>query len=120
MFLLDWCQQVYLCAKHLSVQYKFNGMVPFLPIQEFIEGLFGEDIFELLVRLRHYIFEAHGSGPSCGFCKLLGYHLSDLELFQVFANEAYEKSVALIQIVWIWACKAWWQSGLVGFCPAFG
>src|SRR5882724_10582301 len=94
LFLLDWHQRVYLRAKHLSVWYEFNGMVPFLTIWEFVEGLFGEDIFELLVRLGHYIFEARGAGPFCGFCKLLGYHLSGLDLCRVFINEAHEKSVA--------------------------
>src|SRR5882724_3845813 len=72
-------------------------MVPFLPILDFVEALFGEDVFELLVRLGHYIFEACGAGPFCSFCKLLGYRLSGLDLFQVFTNEAYEKSVTLIQ-----------------------
>ena len=47
--------RVDLGAKCLSVQDKFDGMVPFLLIQEFIEGLLGKDIFELLVRLRYYI-----------------------------------------------------------------
>ena len=37
-----------------------------------------KDVFKLLVRLGHYIFEACGAGPFCGFCKLLGYHLSGL------------------------------------------
>src|SRR5882724_1760277 len=95
-------------------------MVPFLLIWEFVEGLFGKDVFELLVRLGHYIFEARGAGPFCGFHKLLGYHLSGLDLFRVFANEAYKKSVTLIQIVRVWACKAWWWFSLVGFCSAFG
>src|SRR5882724_10862314 len=104
LFLLDWLQRVYLCAKHLSIWYEFNGMVPCLPIWEFVEGLFGEDVFELLVRLGHYIFKVHGAVPFCGFHKLLGYHLSGLDLFQMFANEVYEKSVASIQLVWVWAC----------------
>src|SRR5882724_11073580 len=119
LFLLDWRQRVLLCAKHLSIWYEFNGMVPFITIWEFVEGLFGEDVFELLVRFGHYIFKAHGAGPFCGFCELLGYHMSGLDLCRVFINEAYEKSVASIQIVWVWACEAWWRFGLIGFCPAF-
>src|SRR5882724_11687070 len=94
LFLLDWRQRVYLYAKHLSIQYEFNGMIPFLMIWEFIEGLFGKDIFELLVRLGHYIFEARGAGPFCGFRELLGYCLSGLDLCRVFINEAYENLVA--------------------------
>ena len=94
-------------------------MVPFLLIWEFVEGLFGKDVFELLVRFGHYIFEAHGAGPFCGFRELLGYCLSGLDLCQVFVNEVYEKSVASIQIIWVWVCKAWWRFGLIGFCPAF-
>ena len=94
-------------------------MVPFLPIQEFVGGLFGKDIFELVVRLGHYVFEACGAGPFCSFRKLLGYRLSGLDLFQVFANEAYKKSVTSIQIFRVWACKAWQQFDLVRFCLAF-
>src|SRR5882724_11135262 len=120
LFLLDWRQRVHLRAKHLSVQYEFNGMVPFLTIWEFVEGLFGKDVFELLVSLGHYIFEACGAGPFCGFRELLGYCLSGLDLCQVFINEVYKKSVTSIQIVQVWACKAWWRFGLVGFCLAFG
>jgi len=95
-------------------------MVPFLKIWEFVKGPFGEDVFELLVRFGHYIFEACGAGPFCGFRKLLGYRLSGLDICRVFVNEAYKKSVTSIQIIWVWACKAWWWFGLVGFCPAFG
>src|SRR5882724_9967665 len=92
-------------------------MVPFLLIQEFVEGLFGKDVSKLLVRLGHYIFKACGADPFCGFRKLLGYCLSGLDLFRVFANEAYEKLVTLIQIIQVWVCKAWWWFGLVAFWP---
>src|SRR5882672_3761510 len=104
-----------LSAKHLSIQDEFNGMVPFLSIWEFVEGLFGKDIFELLVRLRYYILEACNVGPFCGFCKPLGDCLSGLDLLRVLTNEEYEESVALVQIVQIGTCKAWWWLGLVGF-----
>ena len=67
LFLLDWCQRVHLHAKHFSILYEFNGMLPFLTIWEFVEGLFGEDVFELLVRLGHYIFKVYGAGPFCTF-----------------------------------------------------
>src|SRR5882724_11168546 len=105
LFLLDWCQRVHLRAKHLSIRYEFNGMVPFLTIWEFVKGLFGKDVFELLVRLGHYIFKAHGADPFCGFCELLGYRLSDLDLCQVFINEVYKKLVASIQIVRVWVLR---------------
>src|SRR5882724_2954924 len=120
LFLLDWRQRVHLHAKHLSVWYEFNGMVPFLAIWEFVEGLFGEHVFELLVRFGHYIFEARGVGPFCGFRELLGYHLSGLDLCRVFVNEACKKLITSIQIVWVWACESWWRFSLIGFCLAFG
>src|SRR5882724_8060274 len=119
LFLLDWRQRVHLHAKHLSIQYEFNGMVPFVTIWEFVKGLFGKDVFELLVRFGHYIFEACGVGPFCGFHELLGYRLSCLDLCRVFINEVYENSVASIQIVRVWACEAWWQFDLIGLCLAF-
>jgi len=50
--------RVDLSAEHLSVWDEFDGMVPFLMILEFIEGLFGEDVFEPLVRLRQYVLKA--------------------------------------------------------------
>src|SRR5882672_2386545 len=114
LLLLDWCQRVDLSAKCLSIWDKFNGMVPFLLIQEFVEGLFSKNVFELLVRLGHYILEACHAGPLCGFHQPLGDNLSGLDLFQVFANEAYKELVTLVQIVQIRTCKAWWWLGLVG------
>ena len=90
-------------------------MVPFLPIWEFIEGLFGEDIFELLVRLRHYILEACCVGSFFSFCEPLGHRLSGLNLFQMLANAVYEELVTLVQIVWVVMCKAWGWLSLARF-----
>jgi len=81
--------------------------VGLLTIWEFVEGLFGEDVFELFVRLGHYIFEAHGAGPFCGFHKLLGYRLSGLDLCRVFVQmKCNKKSVTSIQINRVWVCKS--------------
>src|SRR5882672_11353624 len=97
-----------LSAKHLSVQDEFDGMVPFPLIWEFVEGLFGKDIFELLVRLRHYIIKACCVSSFCSLCKPLGDCLSGLDIFQELTNEVYEELVTSVQIIQIWTCKAWW------------
>ena len=94
-------------------------MVPFFSIWEFVKGLLGKDIFELLVRLRYYILEVCHVGPFCGCCNPLGDCLSGLDLFRVLANEAYKESLALVQIIWIRTCKAWWWLGLTGSWLAF-
>ena len=58
LLLLDWGKGVDLGTECLRVQYEFYGVVPFLPIQEFIKGFFGEDILELLVGFGYYVLEA--------------------------------------------------------------
>src|SRR5882672_12316457 len=95
-------------------------MVPFLPIREFVKGLLGEDVFELLVRLRYYILEVCHARPFCSFCKSLGDHLSGPDLFRVLANAVYKESIAPVQIIQIGICKAWWWIGLTGSWLAFG
>jgi len=67
LMLFDWNQRVDLGAECLSIWDKFDGVVPFLPIWEFVEGLFSKDVFELLVRLGNYILEACCVGPFCCF-----------------------------------------------------
>src|SRR5467141_2550866 len=94
-------------------------MVPFLPIWEFVKGLLGKDVFELLVRLRYYILEACCAGPFCRFHEPLGDCLSGLDLFRVLANEAYKELVTSVQIVWIGTCKAWWWLSPTGSWLAF-
>src|SRR5882672_9301164 len=89
-------------------------MVPFLPIQEFVKGLLGKDVFELLVRLRYYILEACHAGPFCSFRKPLRDCLGGLDLFRVLANESYKEPVTSVQIILVRACKDWWWFGLTG------
>src|SRR5882672_7678450 len=89
-------------------------MVPFLPIQEFVKGLLGKDVFELLVRLRYYILEACHAGPFCSFREHLRDRLGGLNLFRVLANELYKESVVPVKIVRVRTCKAWWWFGLTG------
>jgi len=57
LLLLDWGKGVDLGTECLRVQYEFDGMVPFLMIQEFNKGFFGEDVLELLVGFGYYVFE---------------------------------------------------------------
>ena len=59
LLLLDWGQGVDLGTEHLRVQDVFYGMIPFLPIWEFIKGFFGKDIFEFLVGFGYYVLETH-------------------------------------------------------------
>ena len=59
LLLLNWGQGVELCTECLRVQDVFYGVVQFLPIWEFIEGLFGEGILELLVGFGYDILETH-------------------------------------------------------------
>ena len=51
--------------------------------------------------------------------KLLGYHLSSLDLFQMLTNEAYEEPVSSVHIVQVGTCEAWWQLSLLGFWLTF-
>src|SRR5882672_2495660 len=81
LLLLDQFQRVDLSAEFLCIWDKFNGMVPFLPIWEFIKGLLGEDVFELLVRLRYYILKVCCARPFHSFCESLGGRLSGPDLF---------------------------------------
>ena len=57
LLLLNQGQGVDLGTECLRVWYKFDGVVPFLPIWEVIEGFFGEDVLELLVGFGYYVFE---------------------------------------------------------------
>ena len=115
LLLLNRCQRVDLSAEHLCVRDEFDGMVPFLPIWEFVKGLLGTDVFELLVRLRYYILKVCHAGPFCGFHEPLGDHLSGLDFFRVLTNEAYKELVTSVQIVRIWMCEALWWLSLVRF-----
>src|SRR5882672_6108179 len=85
MLLFDWRQWVDLRAEHLSIRDKFDSMVPFLLIWEFVKGLLGEDIFKLLVRFGYYILEARLAGSFCSFCKPLRDCLGGFDLFRVLA-----------------------------------
>jgi len=79
-----------------------------------LKDSFSKDVFELLVKLGNYILEACHAGPSSASASLWENCLSGLDLFQVFANEAYEESVAAVQIIQIGMCKAWWWLSLTG------
>src|SRR5882724_9947549 len=57
LLLFDWGQEVDFSAECLSFGDKFNGMVPFLPIQELVKGFFSKDALEFLVGIRHYVLE---------------------------------------------------------------
>jgi len=55
LFLLD----IDFGAEVVGIWYEFNGMVPLLPIGQFIKRLLSENISEFLVRLVHYVFKVH-------------------------------------------------------------
>ena len=88
-------------------------MVPFLSVQEFIEGFLGENIFEPLVGFGHYVLETHRAGLPCCFRKFLGDGLSDSHFFLFLANEEYKESVTSACLIWVWTCEAWWGPSLV-------
>src|SRR5882724_6934949 len=46
-----------LSAEHLGIRYKFNSVVPLLPIRQFIKRLFGKHIPEFLVPFGYNVFE---------------------------------------------------------------
>src|SRR5882724_11358403 len=56
LLLLNWSQGVDLGAECLGVRDKFHGMFP-LPVQELIKGFLGQEVFELLIVLWHYILK---------------------------------------------------------------
>ena len=57
LLLLNWSQGVDLGAECLGVRDEFYGMVPLLLVWKLDRGFLGEDVFELLVGLRHYILK---------------------------------------------------------------
>ena len=114
LLLFDWSQRVDFSAKHLSIWDEFNGVVPFLLIQQFIKGLFSKDVSKLLVGFRHYVLEKCWMSLSCHLSKLLGYCLSSLGVLML-TNEAYEQPIPLVHILRVGMCEAWWQPSLLGF-----
>src|SRR5882724_6849242 len=73
-----------LSAECLRVREKY-GVVPLLPVWELIKGFLGENIFELLVGLRHYILEA-SQVVSCHLHELLRDGLSGSDFFSLSKN----------------------------------
>src|SRR5882724_3512577 len=63
LFLFDLGQGIDLGAEVVGIWYKFDGMVPLLPIRQFIKGLLGENVLEFLVWLGHYVFKHMDGAP---------------------------------------------------------
>jgi len=67
LFLLYWSQRVDFCAEVAGIWYQFDGMIPLLPIGQFIKRLLGKNVSEFLVWLGHYIFKAGQWSTPQGF-----------------------------------------------------
>src|SRR5882724_10580502 len=58
LFLFDWRKGVDLGAEVGGIGYKLDGMIPLLPIRQFVKCLFGKGVSEFLIRLGDYVFKA--------------------------------------------------------------
>ena len=96
LFLFDLGQGVDLGAEVVGIWHKFNGVVPFLLIGQFIKGLLSENIMEFLVWLSHYFFKVLGQRTPRGFRELLGDGLSGSNLFHPSSYELNEELVILV------------------------
>ena len=77
------------------------------------------NILELLVGFGHYVLKACQVGLPCCLCKVLGDGLSSSNFFWSLANEAYEESVTLAHLIWVWVCEAWGWSRIGMFWLIF-
>src|SRR5882724_2922879 len=109
--LLEQGQGVDLGTECLRVQDKFYGVVPFLPIWEFIEGFFGEDILELLVGFGYYVLEVCQVTLPCCFVEA-GPSFWDLKFGHVLISyhshhhfEGMQLGVSCPLPIWVAECS---------------
>ena len=67
LFLLDQGQRVDFWAEVVGIPYQFDGMIPLLPIRQFVKSFLGKNISEFLVQLGHYIFKVGQWSTPRGF-----------------------------------------------------